>query len=250
MTITGGLERLAKLPASTIQVIGAENALFKHLKTGSLPPKHGIIFNSAYIRSAPFEQRGRIARSLAAKLSIAAKADFYTGNFIAGKLKADLDKRVKAIQDGPFKKKIDHSPSREEFSRPPAGGPRERFGPRKPFEKRGGFGGERKTFADRPRFEKREGAPREGFGGKPRYGGERKFGGERREGAPREGFRGKPRFGERREGGDRPREGFGGKPRFGEKPRYGGERREGGSGGFSGPREGGKPFRKFVKKKW
>ena len=233
VTVAGGLERLAQMPASTIQVIGAENALFKHLKTGSLPPKHGIIFNSAYIRGAPFEQRGRIARSLAAKLAIAAKADFYTGNFIADKLKADLDKRVKSIQDGPVKHKIDHSPKREEFAPRREGmrEPRERYGPRKPSEFRGGKPGFERREGDRPRFEKREGGPREGFRGKPRFGEGKPFRGERREG-DRPGF-------EKREGGSG--EGSRGKPRFG------GERREGGSGGFSGPRRAGsgKPFRKF-----
>ncbi len=94
----GSLERLAKMPASTLQVMGAEKALFKHLRTGSRPPKHGIIFQSNLIRGAPLKQRGKIARALSTKLSIAAKADFYTQHFIAEKLKADLDARLKEIR--------------------------------------------------------------------------------------------------------------------------------------------------------
>ncbi|MFH1107376.1 MAG: hypothetical protein V1787_05775 [Candidatus Micrarchaeota archaeon] len=94
----GSLARLASMPASTLQVMGAEKALFKHLRTGSRPPKHGIIFQSNLIRGAPLKQRGKIARALSTKLSIAAKADFFTQHFIADKLKADLEKRLKAIR--------------------------------------------------------------------------------------------------------------------------------------------------------
>ncbi|MFH1200027.1 MAG: hypothetical protein V1708_03085 [Candidatus Micrarchaeota archaeon] len=94
----GSLARLASMPASTLQVMGAEKALFKHLRTGSKPPKHGIIFQSNLIRGAPLKQRGKIARALSTKLSIAAKADYFTQNFIAEKLKADLDARLKEIR--------------------------------------------------------------------------------------------------------------------------------------------------------
>ncbi|NYZ78419.1 C/D box methylation guide ribonucleoprotein complex aNOP56 subunit, partial [Candidatus Micrarchaeota archaeon] len=79
--------------------------LFKHLRTGSLPPKHGIIFQSTLINAAPLAHRGKIARALAAKLAIAAKADFYTGNFIAPKLKQDLDKRLAQIRVMPEKQR-------------------------------------------------------------------------------------------------------------------------------------------------
>lgn len=95
VTTAGGLERLAKMPGSTIQVIGAEKALFKHLRRGTKPPKHGIIFNCTMVHSAPNDKKGRFARSLAAKLAIAAKADFYSHSFIAEKLKADLEKQLK-----------------------------------------------------------------------------------------------------------------------------------------------------------
>lgn len=99
VSLCGGLEKLASMPSSTIQVIGAERALFKHLRSGSNPPKHGIIFQSPLVNSAPLRQRGKIARILAAKLAIAVKADFFTGNYIAEKLKAGLDARVKQIRD-------------------------------------------------------------------------------------------------------------------------------------------------------
>jgi nucleolar protein 56 len=93
----GGLHKLALMPASTVQVIGAEKALFKHLKSGSKPPKHGIIFQHPLISTSPKKLRGKIARALATKIAIAAKADAFTKNFIAGKLKEDFERRAKSV---------------------------------------------------------------------------------------------------------------------------------------------------------
>lgn len=90
----GSLERLAKLPSSTIQLLGAEKALFKHLREGSKPPKHGIIFQHPMVHKASRQKRGRIARAFASKISIAARADFYSKKFIAEELKEDLDRAV------------------------------------------------------------------------------------------------------------------------------------------------------------
>ncbi len=73
----GSLKRLASLPASTIQVLGAEKALFRSLKTGSQPPKHGLLFQHAMVHAAPRWQRGKIARAIAAKAVIAARVDVY-----------------------------------------------------------------------------------------------------------------------------------------------------------------------------
>ncbi|MEM0475476.1 MAG: hypothetical protein QW343_01655 [Candidatus Norongarragalinales archaeon] len=101
ISLAGGLEKLARMSASTIQVIGAEKALFKHLRTGVAPPKHGLIFQSPLINAAPPHQRGKIARALATKLCIAAKADWFTGNYIAPKLKASLEARLKQIREAP-----------------------------------------------------------------------------------------------------------------------------------------------------
>jgi nucleolar protein 56 len=93
----GSLHKLATFPASTVQVIGAEKALFKHLKAGSKPPKHGVIFQHPLISTSPKKVRGKIARALAGKLSIAAKADAITHHFIAEKLKESFEARAKAI---------------------------------------------------------------------------------------------------------------------------------------------------------
>lgn len=98
VSTAGSLANFAKMPASTIQVIGAEKALFKHLRSGTRPPKHGVIFQAPMVGTAPLKQRGRIARALSTKLTIAAKADYYSHNFIAEKLKEDLEKRLKEIR--------------------------------------------------------------------------------------------------------------------------------------------------------
>src|SRR5574340_1502071 len=73
----GSLKRLATMPASTIQVLGAEKALFRSLKTGAQPPKHGLLFQHTLVHAAPRWQRGKIARAIAAKAALAARVDVY-----------------------------------------------------------------------------------------------------------------------------------------------------------------------------
>lgn len=102
----GSLKKLALLPSSTIQVIGAEKALFKHLKNKKVPPpKHGIIFQHPYISSSPKRVRGKIARALSNSITTAAKADAFTKRNISEKLKNDLDKRYKKILSERSKRK-------------------------------------------------------------------------------------------------------------------------------------------------
>jgi len=71
----GGLDRLARLPASTIQVLGAERAFFEHLRGHAPPPRHGLLFLHPDIQSAPRTSRGKLARALAGKVAIAARLD-------------------------------------------------------------------------------------------------------------------------------------------------------------------------------
>ena len=71
----GGLDRLAHLPASTVQVLGAERAFFEHLRGRAPPPRHGLLFLHPAVQSAPRAQRGKLARALAAKVAIAARLD-------------------------------------------------------------------------------------------------------------------------------------------------------------------------------
>ena len=73
--LAGSLEDLAKKPASTIQMLGAEKALFRYLRGNGTPPKHGIIFQHEYVNQLPEDKRGKMARFLANKASIAAKLD-------------------------------------------------------------------------------------------------------------------------------------------------------------------------------
>ncbi|HSB47347.1 MAG TPA: hypothetical protein VLD37_05000 [Candidatus Bilamarchaeum sp.] len=94
----GYLNRLAVLPASAIQVLGAEKALFKHLKNRKIPPpKHGIIFQHPKISSSPKSVRGKIARALSNKLATAAKADAFSKRHISAELKKDFESRFADI---------------------------------------------------------------------------------------------------------------------------------------------------------
>ncbi len=173
IAIAGSLQNLAMRPASTIQVLGAEKALFRSLKTGARPPKHGLIFQHTLLHDAKRWQRGKIARVIAGKLAIAARADAFGENhhFIGDKLKADINKRIDEI--------------REKYKEPPP--------PKEPKPRTEGFEGGRREGGGERRFEGR----REG-------GGERRFnrGGDRRPHGhggggfrPRDRDRGPRRFG-------------------------------------------------------
>lgn len=94
----GGLQRLASLPASTIQILGAERALFRALRTGAKPPKHGVIFQHQAVHSAPKWQRGKVARSLANKIAIAARIDVFRGTKEEG-LERTFERRVGEIRE-------------------------------------------------------------------------------------------------------------------------------------------------------
>lgn len=96
----GSLNRLCRLPSSTIQVLGAEKALFKHLKNRKVrPPKHGIIFQHPKIAGSPKAVRGKIARALANKISLAAKADAITKRDMGQELLVQFEERYKEIMD-------------------------------------------------------------------------------------------------------------------------------------------------------
>jgi nucleolar protein 56 len=98
MMQAGSLKRLASMPSSTVQLLGAEKAMFRHLKKGTDPPKHGILFQHPLVHSAPVWQRGAIARALASKICLAARADLYSRNDISSLLREQLDKRVAEIR--------------------------------------------------------------------------------------------------------------------------------------------------------
>ena len=92
------MENLAKMPASTIQILGAETDFFRFKKEGGKNPKHGIIFQYNIINQSPKKDRGKISRLIASKLSIAIKADFYTKRDISNILKNDIKIRLKELK--------------------------------------------------------------------------------------------------------------------------------------------------------
>ncbi len=98
LSLAGSLEELARKPSSTVQIFGAEKALFRSLKTGADPPKHGIIYQVAEVHSAPYWQRGKIARALAGRLSIAARIDAYTKRDVGESLRKKFLERVEEIK--------------------------------------------------------------------------------------------------------------------------------------------------------
>ena len=111
----GSLNRLASMPASTIQVLGAEKALFRSLKTGSQPPKHGLLFQHALVHAAPRWQRGKIARAIAAKAVIAARIDVY-GEGLNKTLLEKLNLRVSEIEKK-YEKPVERETRRYEDQR-------------------------------------------------------------------------------------------------------------------------------------
>ncbi|MGM5484801.1 MAG: hypothetical protein ACQEP1_02920 [Nanobdellota archaeon] len=84
LSYAGSLKRLAISPASKIQLLGAESALFRHLKTGARGPKHGLIHEHPKVQQAG--NKGKAARRLADKISIASRVDYFKGEFYGDKL--------------------------------------------------------------------------------------------------------------------------------------------------------------------
>ncbi|WGI16863.1 hypothetical protein [Methanonatronarchaeum sp. AMET-Sl] len=97
ISLAGGLKKLALMPSGTIQVLGAEKALFRHLKNGSEPPKHGVIFQHDLIKNTHWSKRGPLARTLASKTALASRIDYFSGENKSEKLLKDLEKRRKEV---------------------------------------------------------------------------------------------------------------------------------------------------------
>ena len=97
ISLACGMKNLSMMPSSTIQILGAKKAIFRHLEKGSPPPKHGIIFKHPLIYSAPWWQRGKISKALASKLTIASRIDFYSGN-LNDKIVDDLNCAIEKIR--------------------------------------------------------------------------------------------------------------------------------------------------------
>lgn len=137
----GSLKRLATMPASTIQVLGAEKALFRALKTGAQPPKHGLLFQHTLVHAAPKWQRGKIARAIAAKAALAARVDV----FGAGRNDTLFEKlNVRITEIG------------EKYKDPPPERPAPPMQQRRQFDQRGGGGGRRGGDFGRQRDKKND----------------------------------------------------------------------------------------------
>ncbi len=94
IALAGSLKKLSGMPSSTVQLLGAEKALFRHLKTGAKPPKYGILHEHPFILQAKKKDHGKIARMLADKIAIALKVDFFKGKFVGDKLMQEIKRRV------------------------------------------------------------------------------------------------------------------------------------------------------------
>lgn len=179
IALSGGLNRLATWPAGTVQLLGAETALFRHLKEGTKPPKHGILFQHPLVHSAMPWNRGPIARALALAAATGAKADAFTKNDLKAFLKAQLEKDLARIATRkPSNKLRSFTPGRKPYGRgPPRDGPRQggypsRDAPRsgsygaRDAPRTGGFGARRdapqETRAPPPRAWAPRDAPRDG----------------------------------------------------------------------------------------
>lgn len=99
----GSLTNLAKYPASTVQILGAEKALFRALKTRTNTPKYGLLYHSTYIGRAGVKNKGRISRFLANKCAIASRIDCFTeapSNVFGDALKQQVEDRLKFYESG------------------------------------------------------------------------------------------------------------------------------------------------------
>lgn len=91
LVLGGGLKRFAEMPYSRIQLLGAEKAFFRFMKSGERSPKHGILFLHPLVKN----NKGRASRILAEKISIASRVDFFKGEFIGDKLKSEVERKLK-----------------------------------------------------------------------------------------------------------------------------------------------------------
>lgn len=99
----GSLTNLAKAPASTVQILGAEKALFRALKTKGNTPKYGLIYHSTFIGRADAKNKGRISRYLANKCSIATRIDSFSdepSRLYGEKLRDQVEERLKFYETG------------------------------------------------------------------------------------------------------------------------------------------------------
>merc|ERR1712136_646526 len=103
----GSLMNLAKHPASTVQILGAEKALFRALKTRKDTPKYGLIYHASLIGQTGAKNKGKMSRMLAAKAALATRVDALgeeTNTTLGIEHKARLEKTLRFLEEGGLKK--------------------------------------------------------------------------------------------------------------------------------------------------
>lgn len=91
----GSLKKLAMMRSSTIQLLGAEKALFRHIRTGAKPPKYGYLLQHQIVQKAKRADKGKAARQLADKIFLAVRMDYFKGKFIGDQLLKELEAKFK-----------------------------------------------------------------------------------------------------------------------------------------------------------
>lgn len=99
VALAGGLEEMAKKPSSTIQMLGAEKALFRYLHGEGTPPKHGVLFQHNFVNSLPEDKRGKMARFLANKAVIAARIDQYGDKSKGKELREECREKFEELKE-------------------------------------------------------------------------------------------------------------------------------------------------------
>jgi nucleolar protein 56 len=97
IVLAGGLEKLSKLPSSTVQILGAEKALFRHMKGEGKAPKYGVLFGHPLIQQAPRELRGKVARMVSSKITLAARMDNFSDKDEGKSMRKDLEEQARKI---------------------------------------------------------------------------------------------------------------------------------------------------------
>lgn len=92
LSSAGGIKRFAGMPSTTVQLLGAEQALFRHLRGKVPPPKHGILFNHPLVQKVHPKNRGKMARTLGNAIAIAVKVDYHKGEYVGDMLHKKTEK--------------------------------------------------------------------------------------------------------------------------------------------------------------
>jgi nucleolar protein 56 len=98
LTLAGGLDKISRLPSSTLQLLGAEKALFRHLRGEGKAPKYGILFGHVHVQKAHKEMKGKVARAIAAKLTLAARMDRYSDKDKGEEMRKELEAQISKLE--------------------------------------------------------------------------------------------------------------------------------------------------------